>query len=61
MADQAEIENVPVEDNPVQKKDQMDNLQKVIKTVSCLPCCPDYEPKADTPNIDQVSKKTQPV
>lgn len=29
-------------------------LQTAIRVVSCLPCFPKYEPRPDTPNIDQV-------
>ena len=43
------------EEKKVQNRNRGGGLQSAIRVISCLPCFPKYEPKPDTPNIDQVN------
>lgn len=62
MAELNEFDNIQNIDEPKSNNDgdaerkKSDGLQKVIKTITCLPCFPKYEPKPDTPNIDQLKQ-----
>lgn len=36
-------------------KSQKGGFQRALRVISVFPCFPKYEPKPDTPNIDQVT------